>query len=255
LQLQYQRRLTDGLQALASYTWSHSIDFGSQNATLPYLRGNSDFDVRHNFSAAVSYDLPDRSRGRFVGALLHHWGLDDRFTARTGFPVPLQGNVQTDQATGQEFYGGLDQVPGQPLYISGSECAALYNSGKQCPGGRAINPNAFAVPSGSVQGDAPRNVVRGFGAWQMDIAVRREFPIHERLRLQFRAEAFNVFNHPNFGTINPTYCSPVPTSPAFAPGCTFGLATGTLANGLGGLNALYQMGGPRSMQFALRLTF
>jgi hypothetical protein len=255
LQVQYQRRLTDGLQALASYTWSHSIDFGSQNATLPYLRGDSDFDVRHNFSAAVSYDLPDRFRSRFVGALLHHWGIDDRFTARTSFPVPLQGNVQTDQATGQEFYGGLDQVQGQPLYISGSECAALYNSGKQCPGDRAINPNAFAVPSGSIQGNAPRNFVRGFGAWQMDIAVRREFPIYERLRLQFRAEAFNVFNHPNFGTINPTYCSPVPTSPAFAPGCTFGLATGTLANSLGGLNALYQMGGPRSIQFALRLTF
>jgi hypothetical protein len=255
LQLQYQRRLTDGLQALASYTWSHSIDYGSQNATLPYLRGDSDFDVRHNFSAAVSYDLPRPFRNRFARAVLDQWGLDDRFTARTGFPVPLQGNVQTDQATGQQFYGGLDQVPGQPLYISGADCTALYNSGKQCPGGRAINPNAFALPSGNIQGDAPRNVARGFGAWQIDIAVRREFPIYERLKLQFRAEAVNVFNHPNFGMINPTYCSPDPSSPAFAPGCTFGLATGTLANSLGGLNALYQMGGPRSMQFALRLTF
>ena len=52
-------------------------------------------------------------------------------------------------------------------------------------------------------GDAPRNFLRGFGAWQMDIAVRREFPIHERLKVQFRAEAFNIFNHPNFGFINP----------------------------------------------------
>lgn len=255
LQLQYQRRLTDGLQALASYTWSHSIDYGSQNATLPYLRGNSDFDVRHNFSAAVSYDLPRSFRNRVAGALLNHWGLDDRFAARTGFPVPLQGDVQTDQATGRQFYGGLDQVPGQPLYISGPECAALYNSGKLCPGGRAINPNAFALPTGNVQGDAPRNLARGFGAWQMDVAIRREFPIYERLKLQVRAEAFNIFNHPNFGMINPTYCSPDPSSPAFAPGCTFGLATGTLANSLGGLNALYQMGGPRSMQFSLRLAF
>jgi hypothetical protein len=96
----------------------------------------------------------------------------------------------------------------------------------------------------------------------MDLAVRRDFPIHESLRLQFRAEAFNVFNHPNFGTINGgsftfgNYCAPdIPTSPSFSPGCTFGQATGTLAHGLGGLSPLYQMGGPRSMQFALKLIF
>ena len=89
----------------------------------------------------------------------------------------------------------------------------------------------------------------------MDFAVRRDFPIYDRLKLQFRAEAFNVFNHPNFGTVNATYCSPVPTSTNFAPGCTFGQTQGTLANGLGGLNALYQSGGPRSLQMSLRLSF
>jgi hypothetical protein len=250
LQVQYQRRLTRGLQTLGSYTWSHSIDYGSQNATLPYLRGDSDFDVRHSFSAALSYDLSYRFSNRFVGAVLHHWGLDDRFMIRTGYPVPLQGDVRTDPATGQEFYGGLDRVSDQPLYIFGSACAALYKRGKECPGGRAINPNAFSVPSGDSPGNAPRNITRGFGAWQMDLAIRREFSIYDRLKLQFRAEAFNVFNHPNFGLINPTYCSPVS-----APGCTFGLATETLANSLGGLSSLYQMGGPRSMQFSLRLIF
>lgn len=82
----------------------------------------------------------------------------------------------------------------------------------------------------------------------MNVALRREFPIHEGLKLQFRAEAFNVFNHPNFGTINPTFCS--------GAGCTFGQATSTLATSLGGiLSPLYQMGGPRSMQFALKLAF
>jgi hypothetical protein len=84
----------------------------------------------------------------------------------------------------------------------------------------------------------------------MDLAVRREFPIYERLKLQFRAEAFNLFNHPNFGTINSTYCSP-----AAGPGCTFGQAQATLAQSLGTLSPLYQMGGSRSMQFALKLVF
>jgi hypothetical protein len=78
----------------------------------------------------------------------------------------------------------------------------------------------------------------------MDLAVRREFPIHERLKLQFRAEVFNIVNHPNFGTVNPYFGQ-----------ATFGQATATLANSLGVLSPLYQMGGPRSMQFALKLAF
>ena len=78
----------------------------------------------------------------------------------------------------------------------------------------------------------------------MDLAVRREFPIHERVRLQFRAEAFNIFNHPNFGFIQPFFGDP-----------RFGRATATLAQSLGVLSGLYQMGGPRSMQFALKLMF
>jgi hypothetical protein len=251
LQVQFQRRLAAGLQALGSYTWSHCIDYGSMNSSLPYQHGNCDFDVRHNLSGAVSYDLPGARQNGFFRAVLRHWGLDDRFTARSAFPVLLQGNLLTNPATGQQFYGGLDLVPGEPLYISGSRCAALYNNGKGCPGGRALNPNAVRLPPSSSQaGDAPRNFVRGFGLWQMDLAVRREFPIYERLKLQFRAEAFNLFNHPNFGTINSTYCSP-----AAGPGCTFGQAQATLAQSLGTLSPLYQMGGSRSMQFALKLVF
>ena len=262
LQVQYQRRFAHGFQALASYTWAHSIDYGSANASLPFLRGNSDFDVRHSFSSALSYDLPNAFQNRFARTVLHHWGVDNRFTARTSFPVTLGGFFSTDLATGQNFLNGLDTVPGQPVYIYGSQCAALYNNGLGCPGGRAINPAAFANPpidpntfNPTRPGDAPRNFVRGFGSYQMDLAVRRDFPIHERLKLQFRAEAFNIFNHPNFGNINANYCSLDPASPDFAPGCTFGQATFTLAKSLGGLSSLYQTGGPRSMQFALKLIF
>jgi hypothetical protein len=252
LQLQYQRTLAHGLQALASYTWAHTIDYGSQNASLPYIRGNSDYDIRHNFSGAFSYDPPSTFHNRFARAMLDHWGLDDRFTARTGFPVTLAGGSQVDPATGNTFNAGLNVVPGQPVYVHGLPCAVVYANGLGCPGGRAINPNAFCDPTaGPCPGSsAPRNFVRGFGAWQMDLAVRREFPIYERLRLQFRAETFNIFNHPNFGLINPSFCSP-----SAGPGCTFGQATATLANSLGGLGSLYQMGGPRSLQFALKLMF
>lgn len=248
LQIQFQRRLSRGLTALASDTWSHCLDYGSQNYTYGYQRGHCDFDVRHNLSAAFSYNLPNVGQNAFAKGLLGHWGIDDRFTARSAFPVTLDGNALL-QPDGQLYHAGLNLVPGQPVYLYGSSCASVLQGlgdlqpGQACPGGRAINPLAFANVSSGL-GNAPRNFTRGFGAWQMNLAVRREFPIHERLKLHFRAEAFNIFNHPNFGTIDPFFGDP-----------TFGQATGTLANSLPVLNPLYQMGGPRSMQLALKLEF
>jgi hypothetical protein len=257
LQVQFRRRLSRGLTVLASYTWSHCVDYGSQNYLVGYQRGNCDFDVRHNLSAAFSYDLPNMSQNGFLRAILHHWGLDDRLTVRTGFPVTLNGNESFDPVTGLGMFSGLDLVPNQPIYLYGANCASILQGlgdlrpGQGCPGERAINPNAFAAPptdpnTGNALrlGTAPRNFARGFGAWQMNLAVRREFPLYENLKLQFRAEAFNIFNHPNFGTINPTFGT-----------LTFGQATGTLANSLGILNPLYQTGGSRSMQFALKFIF
>lgn len=243
LQIQFRRRLSGGLTSLASYTWSHCSDYGSQDYFYSYQRGDCDFDVRHNFSAALSYDLPNVAAGKLLGSGLRHWGVDGRFTARTAFPVTLSGDPTVDPATGKFYYPGLNLAPDQPVYIYGAGCAAAYNNGLPCPNGRAINPNAFTVPASGL-GDAPRNFARGFGAWQLDLAIRRDFPIYQRLKLQFRAEAFNIFNHPNFGNINPNLGQ-----------ATFGQATGTLASTLGILSPLYQMGGPRSLQMSLKLAF
>jgi len=235
LQIEFQRHMSHGLQALAAYTWSHSIDFGSSDAANPLIRGNSDFDVRHNFSGAVSWDLPSTPGNRVIGELLDHWGLDSRLQARTGFPVTLQGNFLVNPADGSSYYANPNLVPGQPIYLYGS----------QYPGGRAINAAAFALPTNpNDPGNAPRNFVRGFGTWQINLAVRREFPIHDKLRLQFRAEAFNILNHPNFGKVDPILTD-----------AQFGQATQMLNQSLATLSPLYQQGGPRSMQFALRLTF
>lgn len=244
LQIQFRRRLTNGFTALASYTWSHCSDYGSQDYFYAYQRGDCDFDIRDNVSAALSYDLPKAGPvGGIRGALIRNWGVDARFSGRTAFPVTLSGDPVVDPASGRFYYPGLNLVPGQPIYIYGSLCAETYNNGLPCPNGRAANPNAFAVPAIGL-GDAPRNFVRGFGAWQLDTAVRREFHVYDRLRLQVRGEAFNVFNHPNFGEINPNLGQ-----------ANFGQATGTLASTLGILSPLYQMGGPRSIQLALKFLF
>jgi hypothetical protein len=223
-----------------------------------YQRGNCEFDIRHNFSAAFSYDLPNVGNSAFAKAVLHNWAIDDRFTARTAFPVNLSGNTIFDPL-GNATSSVMNFVSGQPIYLYGASCASFLQGlgnlqpGQPCPGDRAINPCAFVAvgstpsapcPTGTVGGLVPRNFLRGFGAWQMNFAVRREFPIREKLKLQFRAEAFNIFNHPNFGRIDGFIFDP-----------TFGQATATLANSLVGLNPLYQTGGPRSMQFALKLTF
>jgi hypothetical protein len=234
LQAQFQRSVSHGVQVLASYTWSHSLDFGSTAATLPLMRGNSDFDVRNNFQGGLTWDLPETSVNTLVAESLNGWGLDGRLIARSGFPVSLTGSSYIDPATGNETYEGLNVVANQPLYLYGS----------QYPGRRIINVAAFSAPPAGVVGNAPRNFVRGFGATQLNLAARREFHLHDTLALQFRAESFNILNHPNFGYIDPTYTD-----------ATFGQATQMLNQSLGTVASQYQQGGPRSMQFALKFLF
>ena len=86
--------------------------------------------------------------------------------------------------------------------------------------------------------------MRGFGENQLNLAARRDFHLVNDLALQFRAEAFNLLNHPNFGYVDP-----------YLTDATFGQATKMLNQSLGTLASQYQQGGPRSMQFALKVTF
>jgi hypothetical protein len=258
LQLQFQRRLSEGLQALVSYTWSHSIDDASAGSTGSFSntfvsgidprlnRGPSDFDIRHSLSVGLTYDTPSPKFARFFNGVLRHWSTDNFLTVRSASPVNAYDSILG------LFHQGITQIrpdvlPGQALYLSGN-----------FPGGKAFNSSAFVPPPTDPntgeplrQGDLGRNALRGFGALEWDFAVHRDFPIHEAVKLQFRAEMFNVLNHPNFGP---------PVGDISQP--NFGLSTQMLAQSLGGANVggggfspLYQIGGPRSIQFALKLTF
>jgi Carboxypeptidase regulatory-like domain/TonB dependent receptor len=250
LQVKFQRRLSYGLQALASYTFSHSIDIASTDAVATYPntptsianpnidRGNSDFDIRHSFTAGVTYDLPSPEFSQFARAAFGGWSVDSFILARTAPPVNVVGALYF--AAGTAFMPRPNVVPGAPIELFGS----------QYPGGKIFNKAAFTVPPRGQQGDFGRNVLRGFGATQVDLAVQRQFHITERLGLRFRAEFFNIFNHPNFGSPTNTLSSPL-----------FGHSTQMLASSLGsggangGFNPLYQIGGPRSIQLALKLQF
>jgi Carboxypeptidase regulatory-like domain/TonB dependent receptor len=259
LQVQFHRQLSKGLQALASYVWSHSIDtasagsiFGNTaNALLPESinsnRASSDFDIRHSFSAGMTYALPSYKNG--PGALarvLAGWSVQTVLQARSAAPVNL---FDGEFFFLKDHYAQVrpDVVSGQPFYLFGP----------QYPGGKAFNPAAFASPptdaSGNPlrQGDLSRNALRGFGAAQWDFALHRDFAIRDTTSLEFRAELFNVLNHPNFGP-------PVADTSNVAQ---FGQSNQILAGylggnlGSGGFSALYQLGGPRSIQFALKLRY
>jgi len=234
LQSQFQRTLNHGLQVLTSYTWSHSLDYGSTSTALPFQRGNSDFDVRDSFQGGLSWELPRFTTHEALARLYDGWALDGRVVARSGFPITLGGNQTIDPGTGNTYSGGLNVVPLKPVYLHGS----------QYPGGRAINSAAFSTPIGNVEGNAPRNFVRGFADSQINLAVRKQFHIRAGFDIQFRAETFNVLNHPNFGYVDPVYSD-----------ANFGQATQMLNQSLGTMASQYQQGGPRSMQFALKILF
>jgi len=141
--------------------------------------------------------------------------------------------------------------------------AALYLNGPQYPGGKALNPAAFMPPPTDPntglplrQGNLGRNALRGFGATQWDFAVHRNFPVHDLLTLQFRAELFNVLNHPNFGPPVGDLRSPQSVNPQFGRSIQMlGQSLGATNVGGGGFDPLYQIGGPRSIQLALKLMF
>lgn len=237
LQAQFQRRLSRGLQALISYTWSHALDEDStDNGTIVPVRGNASFDVRHVFSAAMTYDIPAPKQNRILNAVLGYWSVDTSMNARTALPVDIVARQVTNPADGTLAAVRPNIIPGMPLYVDDGSV----------PGGRRINAAAFSIPPLGQFGDLGRNVARGLGAWQVDFALRRRFNLTERMHLQFRAEAFNLFNHPNFGTIQTSLTA-----------SNFGQATNMLNQQLSGvgLSQLYQIGGPRSLQFALKLLF
>ena len=167
-------------------------------------RGPSDFDIRNSASVALTYDIPSAQRTRFVGAISQGWSTENIFQARSAppvnvsyFPIYLIGTSQSLSVL-MSFLGNL--------YLYGSPVPGCSLS-VHCPGGKGFNPAAFTPPPLDPTHQRTNKAgrlwtemaLRGFGAWQWDFAAHRDFPLGEHLKLQFRAELFNVLNHPNFG--------------------------------------------------------
>ena len=267
LQVQFTRRLSRGLQGIANYTWAHSTDDSSSDSSISapgfiippgVNHGPSNFDVRHSFSAGFTYDIPAPNLDAFTTALLRNWSFNGIFYARTGLPYDV-GLTESYAVGGTSTFRRLNVNPGVPVYIDD----------ETTPGGRRLNVAAFSPPPYALAGQPPiftqgtlgRNALRGPGAWQFDMGLHRRFNLTERTNIEFRFEAFNVFNHPNFYIPTFRSFSLNSTTGAITINPNFGRSTTTLSRGLGGggntggFNPLFQSGGPRSMQFALRLSF
>ncbi|MCC7496066.1 MAG: carboxypeptidase regulatory-like domain-containing protein [Bryobacterales bacterium] len=246
LQASLRRSFERGLLLAVNYMWSHEIDDGSLgagDAVYPQNtfcraceRASGNFDARHVFNGNGVYQLPF-GRGRrnlsqpgMASALLGGWDLSSIFTARTGMPVNVTiDRRSSDVPGGNSSSQRPDLVPGVSLTPPQGSTVANW-----------INPAAFAAPVSRTFGNAGRNLVRGPGAWQLDLSLTRNIQLSEPLRLQFRADAFNLFNHPQYG---------VPQSNLSAGPGNFGAILTTLNTSPVGT------GTPRQIQFMLRLSF
>ncbi len=259
LQAQFQRRMSHGLQGTLSYTWSHAIDDtstdfsdGGGSTAAPPINASSSFDLRHVVGGALTYDIPTGTTNPVANAIIGHWSVSSGYHMQTAYPVDIVQTSVTDPLTGLRSVVYPNVNAGVPRYLYGDACAASRagaKKGQPCPGGFRANPAAFTnITSAQItagqRGTVQRNSLRGWGTWQADTALQRQFKITEALNLLFRAEAFNLFNHANFGRMDNNTSS-----------ATFGEAQNTLNVGLNGMAALYQIGGPRSFQFAMKVQF
>ncbi len=250
LQLRLEKRFSKGLQFEAAYTYSHALDdassasLGAQNQgdfrlqTAPQLEyGNADFDVRHRFVFNFVYDLPfgkDQRFGSnlsgFRNQLVGNWQVTGIISAQTGnwfTPTDDLVNISNSDCGGEVFNCARPNVVGNP-------------NGTPCLPGTIFNTCAF-VPNTTegTFGDAGRNIIRGPGLQNWDLSFIKQFPVREQMRFEFRAELFNIWNHPNL-----TFTDVTTTDENFSTErgtSQFGFPTASLP--------------PRLIQFALKFYF
>jgi hypothetical protein len=203
LQATVNRRFQKGLQMGASWTWSKAMDWTdaesqSISSLVPIRQWNyglAGFDRTHNLKVNWTWDVPGVGvQMPVVKQVLNGWQVSGIGSFTSGAPVNV--GFQTTTAvdiTGSPTDGPRIDVIGNPVLPAGDR--TFY---------RNFNPDVFALPARGTLGNAGRWVLRGPGTNNWDIAVFKNFPIRERLKLQFRSELYNAFNHTQFTTWDTT---------------------------------------------------
>jgi len=252
LSLAVRRPFSNGLLVTANYMYSHEIDNGSngsgggdeivpQNPLCQSCdRASGAWDARHAFNGNAVYQLPFGhgkallNQSGITDALAGGWELTATALSRSGFPVNVIMPSSYTAPDGDNKSQRPDLVPGVSLTPPGGRTRAQW-----------INPAAFKAPVGNYGGTAPRDLLRGPGTWQIDISAGKTISLPKRGQIEFRAEAYNIFNHPQLGFPQAT----------FNPSNTNGF--GSIINTLNTVSPVTPVGSgtPREIQLALRFDF
>jgi hypothetical protein len=252
-QLSVSKHYAHNLSWQAFYTFSHSIDDASENFSIEAVneppttqdpfnrkgdRGRSGFDIRHNFVANVVYDLPF-GRGRYFGG----WQISA--VADVHSNVPFTPVLSFDNADLQSL-----ATSERPNLVGNPYTGVCPNGTRVGTPSCWFNPSAFALPPPGQFGNAGRNILRGPGFAQFDVALQKEFQLREGTKISLGAEAYNLFNHPNFAVPSNTQ------SPLTLGGngdAVFANAAGSFADNVGRI--FTTVGTGRQIQLDARFTF
>jgi hypothetical protein len=251
LQVWLNRRFSDRLSYSVAYTWSHALSdvpltSFTSGTTDPYNYhldyGDADLDRRHTFVANAVYELPSfKDWGDAAHAFIGGWQFNTIVSYYGGVPLDVFTSVNSNfnGLAANPANGGLrpNLVPGQPIYLGGSNPTAY------------LNPAAFALPAPGTFGNLSRGLVRQPGISNVDFSLNKNWTMRERYRLQFRAEFFNLLNHVSFNGFGNNVFSGV-TITQTAPN-VFNITT----NRNGQFGQLNSDRGPRQIQFGLKMNF
>jgi hypothetical protein len=260
-----------GLSTQANFVWSHSIDNASDledfipNAAQPNNswntnaeRGNSNFDIRRRFSWNFQYAFPKSSGG--LARLKNGWGIDGTASVQDGQPFTFNYDFYGDYSGGGEGFDRPDVVG--PIQYGSAPFNFINLTSFQVP--CTFGNTTATTPYGDSNclagtrhfGDLGRNSLRGPSFTEFNFSVSKDTPITERLRLQLRAEFFNIFNHPNFSNPElPGFFADAGVNGIGSNGRGIGSYPLTASGDVGIGNPFLGGGGPRGIQFAAKLTF
>ena len=272
LQLQVRKRLSNGLQFTASYTWSHALD--EQSGLGLFYTGNNpldpmgsyasaDFDQTHVFLINYSYTLPKLTSNKSLGYVVNGWTIGGQTVAQSGQPYSV---YDYSGSVGSLYFGTDDEITNPIVPLAPgvtSKQAQLQGTTGVNAGKPVLNASDFApqfVPPGqdgvppcdssgcdnyeSLYGTSGRNLFRAPFGVRFDMTLGKEFQIGDRYRLRFNFDAFNVFNHPNFDAPNNdvVFFAGYEPPPVYPPEGSLGMIQHTI-------------GSPRFLQMDLHLSF
>jgi hypothetical protein len=252
LQVWLNKRFADNLSYSVAYTWAHALSdvpltsFTSGttdpfNYHLDY--GDADLDRRQTFVVNAVYELPRfKSWGDGANALIGGWQFNTIISYYGGVPLDVYSGINANYngLAATPANGGLrpNLVPGQPIYLGGNDPTNY------------LNPAAFAIPAPGTFGNLSRGLVRQPSLTNVDFSLNKNWTMAERYRLQFRAEFFNLLNHPSFNGFANT-----PFNINNRVDSAGNALPGFVVTSRGGFGTLTSDRGPRNIQFGLKLNF